>query len=169
MQKALNIANYFVQKSFESGISVTPMQLLKLTYIAHGWHLGIFGKDLITEPVQAWQYGPVINSVYQQFKVYKNNPVEELAFSGEETEASFYQINDSNLIPFLDKIWDSYGHFTGIKLSAMTHEEGTPWDIVWNRNGGKYSKNAIIPNHLIKEHYIQKINAARKSREVVEA
>lgn len=161
MQQALNIANYFIQKSFESGSYVTPMQVLKLTYIAHGWHLGIFDTPLISEPVQAWQYGPVVNSVYQGFKRYRNSPIIELAFFGNETEANFYNVTDNSLEPFLGEIWKVYGGFSGIELSAMTHEEGTPWDIVWNKRGGKNAKGAIIPNGLIRDHYTDKLNVAR--------
>jgi len=37
---------------------LTPMQVLKLAYIAHGWQLGLHGRPLINEPVEAWKYGP---------------------------------------------------------------------------------------------------------------
>ena len=38
----------------------TPMGIVKLVYLAHGWQLGWDGEPLINEPVEAWTYGPVI-------------------------------------------------------------------------------------------------------------
>jgi len=63
METPLAVANYFIKKSQDDGIAVTPMQLVKLVYIAHGWHLGLHHSQLLTESIQAWKYGPVIPSV----------------------------------------------------------------------------------------------------------
>ena len=64
------VANFFIQKSIETGLEVTPMKLLKLVYIAHGWSLGLFGEPLIDEAVVAWTYGPVIPDLYKVLKDY---------------------------------------------------------------------------------------------------
>jgi uncharacterized phage-associated protein len=42
-----------------SGNTLTPLQLLKLAYIAHGWSFPIRKQGLIGERIEAWQYGPV--------------------------------------------------------------------------------------------------------------
>jgi uncharacterized phage-associated protein len=131
------------------------MKLIKLTYIAHGWHLGILNSELIDEPVFAWKYGPVVQSIYQDFKGYGDNQISELYL-----ENGCYPMASEEIQPFLNKIWDEYKGFSGVELSAMTHRAGTPWDIIWNQRGGKNTKNAIIPNDLIKEHYRSKIALA---------
>ena len=43
----------------EQGRDITVMQLLKLIYIANGWSWALLGKQLVRDPVEAWQYGPV--------------------------------------------------------------------------------------------------------------
>ena len=45
-------------------IETTPMHVLKLVYLCHGWCLGFTGEALINEPVEAWTYGPVVPTVY---------------------------------------------------------------------------------------------------------
>ena len=70
MKTALEIANYFIEKSLDSGVDLTPMKLNKLVYIAHGWYLGLSDRPLIGEAAQAWKYGPVIPSIYHRFKAY---------------------------------------------------------------------------------------------------
>jgi len=51
------------------------MQLIKLVYIAHGWTLGLYNQPLIGKQVEAWTYGPVIPSVYHDFKHYGRDPI----------------------------------------------------------------------------------------------
>ena len=90
--KSLAVAQYILDRCRASGdTAVTPMQLLKLVYIAHGHMLGEHGMPLLDEPIQAWQYGPVVNSVYQAVRHYGSAPVrsvcsrvDESAFSPEE-------------------------------------------------------------------------------------
>ena len=71
------IANYFISKALADGIKLTLLQLIKLVYLAHGWHLGLTGRPLISETVQAWKYGPVIKSLYDRFKRYDSQPLDE--------------------------------------------------------------------------------------------
>lgn len=155
MENSLAIANYFVGKSLETGIEMTPMKLVKLTYISHGWHLGLKKQPLINEATEAWRYGPVVPSVYNKFKVYGSAQIKAL-----ETNISskVIEIEDKTLSVFLDEVWNVYKGYNGLQLSTLTHQPNTPWDIVYNQRGGKDSDtNMIIPNELIQKHYEQKI------------
>lgn len=146
------IANFFIRSSQNTGNELTPMKLIKLCYIAHGWNLALYNEALLDEAIQAWQYGPVIQSVYRDFKHYGNSQITELIRVGDE-----YPLPHQDALPLLRKIWDVYKKYTGVQLSAMTHQRGTPWDITWNEKNGKQLRSAIIPNNLIKEHYLLKI------------
>lgn len=159
------IANYFIKKSLDSGTPVTPMKLLKLVYIAHGYYLAITGDDLINEAVQAWKFGPVIPSVYHKFKIYGNDRVtatvdyDTPAWSTSPFEKGS-QVSDLSILPvnaklLLDKIWDIYGKMDGIQLSNLTHQPDTPWDQIWKLYGEKGNRHVPIPNELIKSHYKQ--------------
>lgn len=147
-EQVLSIANYFIEKGNSESIPITPMKLLKLVYISHGWHLGLTGLPLIEESVEAWQYGPVIPSVYRHFKDYRNQPIPL------DARATYVQFSEpSRIKPFLDSVWNSYKIFNGVELSSMTHAPETPWDIVWNKQGGKNYLGANIPDDLIRRHY----------------
>lgn len=149
------IANYFVQKSFDTGVIMTPMKVLKLSYIAHGWYLALAEKPLLSDAIEAWKYGPVIRSVYQDFKGYGKGQITELRknFNYSTTDYNVDVVDNPDIIKFLDAIWQVYGKFSGVELSEMTHKKGTPWDIVWNDRGGCDREGAVIPNDLIEEHY----------------
>lgn len=159
MYNPIDIANYFL-KTYGSKNKITPMKLVKLVYISHGWHLGLTGQALIDENPEAWQYGPVIPTVYHQFKQYGGNAITETYF-----EPDPGTIIKPEIQRFLNKIWDVYGKFSAIQLSAKTHEPNTPWHISWNnmksrqrnRSGlGVYSHQ--IPDNLIKSYYQTKFN-----------
>jgi len=157
MYNPIQIANYFINKSFDTGSLLTPMKLLKLVYLAHGWNLGVTGNSLITEAAEAWKYGPVIPSVYNAFKKYGNRGISAMYDYNEQ-----YPI-DQNTTMLLDRVNEVYRNHNGLQLSAITHMENSPWDITWNKNNGKNKQSAIIPNDLIEEYYKNKLNSAKEA------
>lgn len=159
MEHPIAIANYFIKKSFEDGTGLTPMKLLKLVYIAHGWHLGLAGEPLIGERVEAWKYGPVVPSVYDEFKHYGDRNISKLAYFNERGQLVSPLPNEATL-PFLDEVWQVYKEYNGLQLSTLTHQPGTPWDVVWNRQGGRDRKGAEITNDLIAAYYKTKTEHA---------
>ncbi|MCW0398729.1 Antitoxin SocA [Xanthomonas sacchari] len=159
------IANYFLEKASQEGRALTPMQLIKLVYIAHGWHLGYMGQPLIAEQVQAWKYGPVIKSLYDRLKQFGSGAVQGLVASGPFS----WQVDsrvDPNTSSLLDAVWKSYAGFSGVQLSAMTHMDNTPWSIAWHQQGGRKMYYAPIDDALIRDHYqgkIQELQASSQS------
>lgn len=153
------IANYFLSK-YGSDNDITPMKLIKLVYIAHGWYLGIKDQTLIDENPEAWKYGPVISSLYHEYKHLGNYPI-KIDFSN-----SIGLDNDEDE-RFLDRIWEVYGKFSAIELSAKTHKSGTPWTKVWNQiKHGDYFF-VQIPENEIKNYYktlIKKNERTQRSR-----
>ena len=127
MYNPIDIANYFLKK-YGNESKITPMKLVKLVYIAHGWYLGISDKALIDENPEAWKYGPVIPRVYHHFKDYGREAITINNFPNNPDDNLPEQIKT-----FLDKIWEVYGKFSAIQLSAKTHEIGTPWYITWSK------------------------------------
>ena len=54
-----------------------------------------------------------------------------------------------------DKVWDRYKRYSGVELSAMTHEEGSPW---WKaRQAGR----AYVDDDDI-ERYFRKLAGKKK-------
>lgn len=151
--KARTIADWFLRRASEEGEAVTQMKLQKLVYIAHGWHLAILGKPLIDESVQAWQWGPVVPSLYGDFKQYGSTPIVlptriDPVKLPKETEE------------ILNKVWGVYKRFTAMELSSLTHREGTPWSKAFR----PYAKLEIDDKEIM-THY-RKMAAERHERSV---
>lgn len=159
MENAIAIANYFVKKSINTGIQLTPMKLVKLVYIAHGWYLGLTnGQPLIDEPIEAWKYGPVVKSVYDAFKKYGSQQVEGPARLHNGIGNGIIPNVEGEIAEFLDVIWDMYKGYTGVELSALTHQDNTPWQDAWYKEGGRLKLNAKISNEIITKHYVQRLS-----------
>ena len=157
------IANYFLDLAREARTSLTPMKIQKLVYYAHGLNLALNDCPLIVDPVEAWKYGPVIPTLYHSFKQYGAGPITEKALSwiSDGTSVVAHEpkvpIDDYLTKTIMDAVWDNYGGLTGIQLSNMTHEPGSPWDQVWKTVRDKNS--ADISDEIIKRYFCNLLNA----------
>lgn len=138
------------------GVSLTPMQLMKLVYISYGWYLAMHGEKLFSDRIEAWRYGPVIPSLYQATKRFGGSEVPpDLVAEG--------PISNEGMRPFYESIVENYGKFSGIALSNLTHRQGTPWQKVFRPN----VMGIEIPDELIREHYQQGLDARRAAAATV--
>jgi uncharacterized phage-associated protein len=148
------IANFFIELAAAKGEAITPMKLQKLVYYAHGWYTGYTSTPLIDEAIEAWQYGPVIPSLYYEFKQFGANGIKAKATEFETASFDFIEVpppQEQPIRKFLSNVWESYGKYTGISLSEMTHAEGSPWDQTWKAKAGM--KGTDIPQELIENHF----------------
>ncbi len=160
--RACAIANYFLERAGRER-PITHMKVQKLVYFAHGWHLGITQKPLINEQVEAWYYGPVIPSLYQDLKSWGTDPITDLittieyrgsAASGRlELVTPKVPEEDKDTQKLLDAIWGVYGQWTAGQLSMKTHEADSPWSKVMADNSNELLFGTDIGIDLLKEHF----------------
>ncbi len=146
MHSSITIAQKFLDSaSQDNGNTLTPMQLLKLVYIAHGYMLGQYSRPLIKEQVEAWKYGPVIKPLYDKIKSYRSDPVKRISHLLCSALFTSGLTKDEEAV--IKQVYDKYGRKDGIFLSSLTHNTGTPWEIAWK------SGYSDISNDLIENHY----------------
>lgn len=167
------IANYFIEQSGMAGYEITHMKVQKLTYIAHGWCLAMLDRPLTRESVEAWEYGPVYPNLYQELKEHGKEPIHDLildlAVADQKIKFQPASIDmesgdgeeKAEILALLNKIWEVYGSYTALELSAMTHEQGTPWDEIVSRFPQVRLKHVPIPDELIKQHYVDMAHSDR--------
>jgi uncharacterized phage-associated protein len=148
------VANYFLELASLESIHITPMAMQKLVYFAHGWMLGVYGRPLISQRIEAWDYGPVISDLYQAFKRYGNLPITEPAHTAQMIGSVFRvtvpQIpkhQDPGVASLIGKVWATYKHFTAIQLSNMTHTPGSPWSTARENN------QTFIDDDVMKKYF----------------
>lgn len=136
------VAKRLIDLASEVDQTLTPMQVLKLSYIAHGWMLGLYHRALIRDEIQAWQYGPVIPRLYNALRKYKGSPVESVTVPDGEALSE----KEDHIV---QQTFDRYGELSGPALSRITHAKGTPWDLTYNPG----SFGLTISDDLIEDHY----------------
>ena len=151
MYDARQIANWFIRRARSEGRTLSIMSVLKLTYIAHGWHLEMRKAPLFRNKIEAWQRGPVIPDVYSAFR--------RQGVHVTELDMSYPPILNPYDDGFLEQIYSSYGRLDPFQLSEMTHEPGGPWERA-SKRGGHY---APMNDDEIRQHYEAKRAAASQS------
>ncbi|MEH7503302.1 type II toxin-antitoxin system antitoxin SocA domain-containing protein [Neobacillus drentensis] len=116
----VDVINWFLSKE-----SMSPKKLQKLLYYAYSWFLTLQNESsedlenrLFVAEFEAWVHGPVIYSVYDQFREKGYRPIEQ--FQGN------IPVFDAETTDILEQVWEEYGHFTGNELESITHQE-SPW------------------------------------------
>ena len=136
-----DVAAYFLA---ESGTRMTTMKLQKLCYYGQAWSLVWDNKNLFNAPIYAWANGPVIPEL---FKLHKGKYyVVPGAF--DKYGADLTKL-DADQAETCDAILDSYGKFTGVQLSHLTHREA-PWiNARGNRTYKDKGGDRITPEALV--------------------
>jgi uncharacterized phage-associated protein len=160
---ALTVANSFISLAQSEGRTLTNMQVQKLVFLAHGFHMAypqFNGEPLVSESAMAWTWGPVFPPLYNKLKRFGNQSIQEL-IPGEAGKPPTTVSETSPAHSLIKAVWLAYGKFTGMQLSNMTHRQGTPWQKVW-----RLVPLGVIPNELIATYYKELISRDAQSTDV---
>ena len=143
------IANCFWGLAAAEGEQLTPMQIQKLVYFAHGWHLGFGRGPLSSERPQAWLYGPVFRSLYQAVKQWGGGPIQQ------PIRASWV-IDDAFARSLIERVWEVYGDKSAAQLSQQSHASDGPWKNARIASDGE--RGAIIADEDTKRYFAKLSN-----------
>lgn len=144
MASVYDVANYFIDITNSSeDDQITNLKLNKLLYYAQGVYLARTGKPLFPDVIEPWQYGPVVPSIYQKYRVCGKNPIQEV------DEGYNYQIFSSDELETLTDVMRDFGKYTGAMLVNMTHAKDTPWSLAY------YAGKKEIPKDIIQDYFIK--------------
>lgn len=143
MYSSFDISKKILELADQEGRQLSPMKLIKLVYIMHGWHLGIKGVPLINDTIQAWKYGPVIPELYHVIKRFGTESVDPQLIDLYSKKTLTAETAD-----FVESLWPSYKEMSAIELSALTHIDGSPWSETYS---GEYYRP--ISNETIQNYY----------------
>lgn len=130
---------------------LTPLELQKLSFLAHGWSFPRLERELISDPVEAWEYGPVFPDLYFTLKHYGSSKVDDVPVGLHERLKNRKKVvnlekDEEDLIEFT---YEKYKHLNGPQLIELTHNSGGPWRETPKRG---IIKSSVIEAFFIKQY-----------------
>ncbi len=132
---------------------LSNMKMQKMLYICQGVHLAVNDTPCFNETVEAWQYGPVVSSIYHQFKQYGAGPIRGKAYNIAPVEVAPLIRDDEDIVNLIEAVWTKFGRMTALQLSSWSHAEGSPWHSTVEEVRKKYPA-APIQGYTIREELI---------------
>lgn len=122
---ASNVAKYFrALTNPDDGDLLSNLKLQKLCYYAQGIGIAARNVPLFAERIEAWQHGPVVPNLYQEYKDFGASMIPP----PDDFDPTIFAMAD---IELMNDVYDHYGQFSGWKLRDMTHSE-PPWINAYN-------------------------------------
>ena len=134
---ALVLANYIIKNS-KKGLS--NLELQKILYFTELAYIKKFDEHLIEDDFEAWQYGPVVRSVYCEYRNYGANSIEK-----PENESLSKRLTKEQL-EIIDNTIIECNRKSYWELVEMSHRKDGAWF-----HSFKDNKKEIIDKDLIRE------------------
>lgn len=137
------VSNNILMRAFKDDFAVSPMKLQKILYFVASEYAKETGKPLLSEPFQPWQYGPVVRSVYSEFKPFGASPIRRYA---KDSQGKAYVVDEDQNVKLrkvLDRVWAAVKSRSAVDLSRITHLEGSAWRKAFNA-GDQYIRDSDV-------------------------
>ena len=158
IQKDRKLQGIDVAKYILSKFSCTQLKLQKLVYLCYADYLCNTRKGLFTDKIFAYKYGPVVDTVYSNYKKYGYKPIEKerknIDNNGvlEMPAKSRILFAEDGLekIQSIEETLKKYGLLTANELVDVTHSKDTPWDKTPKKN---WPLKVQIEDEIIKKYH----------------
>lgn len=144
-EKMLLTISYIFKRAGE----VTPLALQKILYFIQGLYMVLYGTELFDENCEAWAHGPVYAGVYEVFKNFRYNPIDDTRFAMFQNRFSELSENEKKVI---DLVVESFGMYSGKTLEKITHGEA-PWKGVRSNYLPDEPSHEVISKEAIKRYF----------------
>jgi uncharacterized phage-associated protein len=149
------VANFILDFCDKSNRKITHLSLQKIVYFCHVWSIVKLDKPLVKHKFEAWEFGPVLQYLYRQFKPFDRRPIDGRAMkinaqTGQEEKVAYgFDEETQNL---LNNVVEFYSRLDPRYLVYLSHEKNGPWDKVWNHDG-EVNPGMVINNEEISLYY----------------
>jgi uncharacterized phage-associated protein len=157
MYDVRDITNYTLDFADERCLKLTNLAIQKLLYFVHGWFFSMYEQPLIKNKFEAWQYGPVQRVIYDQFKPFKNTPIQGVRATYLDPHTGEPVYKEPQIDPehasFIRGVLEKYGRYSAGQLVKESHVEDGPWEYVWQQAEEAIYPGMKIPDALILDHF----------------
>lgn len=132
MRKAKSVANYVIAYGMKIGHPVSNLQLQKILYYIQVYFLKKKGIPFFKDEIEAWQFGPVIPTVYYQYAAFGPAPI--TMFKTQKIDLEQEEKKD------LEQIVKEKAILSLWEIVADTNKKWKAWDMYY-----KVNERNIIP------------------------
>lgn len=144
-EKMLSTISYIFERTCE----ITPLALQKLLYYIQGLYMAMYKQPLYSEDCQAWVHGPVYEKVYEMFKTFRYNPIDDNRFVMFKNRFKELTDDEKNII---DLVLETFGMYSGKTLEKLTHGE-KPWKEAREGYLPSETSDVIISKESIRQYF----------------
>ena len=131
MEKILTArVNSLLIQGREAKLYFTPFQLQKLLYLYYGEHIKKHDQELKEFKFEAWPYGPVIGSIYHEYKTYGSSEIKTMI----GYDDTFSRLEDESLFK---EVIRKHGKKDFETLSKLVHKPKGAWAEAFRRPEGQ--------------------------------
>ncbi len=160
-----SVSNYFIALSNSTGNLISNLKLQKLMYYAQAWYLALYGVRLFDADFEAWIHGPVLPSLYRDYKRFGWKAIEREDLD----ESSIGQLEREfgiEVTQFLNEIVEEYFGLSAYELERLTHKED-PWLMARAGLSADEACDRIISDESMRDFYkkyvpSEKVNDQKK-------
>ena len=137
------IIAYFKKKD----ASITHLMLQKLLYFLEALYMVSEDEDyLFNDDFYAWNFGPVNDIVYSEYKIFGKLPLE---LYDEDENIKINPINER----FIDNLYEMFKDFNSYDLVSLSHAKGSPWNEIYEKFGLDIPEDIKIDKIKTKEWF----------------
>lgn len=121
MVNSMNVAKYILKFCKDNNIKdCSNKKLQKLLYYIQAWSLAFREKKLFSDNIEAWLHGPVVKSIYHEFKEFGFSPI---SINLDNFNENIFNKDEKTL---MDSVLRNYAEYDAEYLEMRTHIE-SPW------------------------------------------
>ena len=142
MYNALTVAQHIIDYSNSNGYGISNLKLQKVLYFVQAKFLvsTVDHSPCFSDTIEAWDFGPVVPSVYHRYKVYGSAIIPSGLF---DPILSLYpQISESDK-GMINSMVDQLKDYSAAALVQVTHRQ-SPWKNAYVRGFNNPISNQAI-------------------------
>lgn len=120
MYRALTVARYIIERCNSQNRTISNLKLQKILYFVQAEFLAVKNQPCFNDEIEAWDFGPVVPAVYQQYKIFGSS---NIPVFGRLVNPVVIRDNDQELI---NRIVDECARYSASALVEITHNQ-SPW------------------------------------------
>ena len=148
---ALEVSRHIINYSNDAGYGITNLKLQKLLYFVQAYFFIKKGKPCFRDSIEAWNFGPIVPSVYREYKRYGGfyvfsveTYIDSLTLKRKKFEDNVISVEDKKLI---DEVIDTFAEYSNSRLTDLVHGQ-TPWQEAYRSDHGR-----VISANAMREYF----------------